>query len=188
MALCLVLLIGGSGADSRLSVSGTREQSSELNRHSVLVTKHQKCKSYLVAHVSWERYRIRIHGRERTENTWRVSYVHWESVSAHGQCRVRVFASASSPSLNSPRRAQTTPPRMRATSPPDPQQLLFSFIIFACNQHDSLTDSVQCRHARFHLPAADVPQWKIPLQYLRKNLTSANMLLLLRFARGEKED
>lgn len=150
-----------------VSVSGTRE----LNRHSVQ-TKHQKCKSYLVARVSWERYRTRIHGRE--QNTWRVSYVHWESVSAHGQWRVRVLASASSPSLICPRRAQTTPPRMRATSPPDPHQLLFSFIIFACNHHDSLTDSVQCRHARFHLPAADVLQWKIPLQYLRKNLTSAN--------------
>lgn len=37
--------------EQKVSVSGTREQSSELNRHSVQ-TKHQKCKSYLVARVS----------------------------------------------------------------------------------------------------------------------------------------
>lgn len=37
--------------EQTVSVSGTREQSSELNRHSVQ-TKHQKCKSYLVARVS----------------------------------------------------------------------------------------------------------------------------------------
>lgn len=162
-----------------VSVSGTREQSSKLNRHSVQ-TKHEKCKSYLVARVSWERYRTRIHGREQNRTEHVTSIV----------CTLRVCKCARS--VESPcvrervvtvtdqsahRTDDTTAHARRATSPPDPHQLLFSFIIFACNQQDSLTDSVQCRHARFHLPAADVLQWKIPLQYLRKNLTSANMLL-----------
>lgn len=111
-----------------VSVSGTREQSS-------VQTKHEKCKSYLVARASWERYRTRIHGRE--QNTWRVSYVHWESVSAHGQWRVRVFASASSPSLISPRTDDTTAHARHLTSWPSPA---FVFIHYFRLQSTRLAD------------------------------------------------